>query len=59
MYCGVELPEGTVFSVCPICGKKIWGEKMFNTIVKNMENAKKEGNLCHNFTPENKEKIGF
>jgi len=33
--------------VCDNCGKNVWGEKMFKTIVKNMEDAKDNGDLCH------------
>jgi len=47
MYCGVEIPDTSVLSVCHICGEKVWGEKMFNTIKKNMEDARDNGDLCH------------
>ena len=32
--------------VCDECGKKVWEEKMFNTIVKNMNDARDSGDLC-------------
>ncbi len=47
MYCGKEIPDDLVLTVCHRCGEKVWGEKMFNTIVKNMEDAKNRGDLCH------------
>ena len=46
-YCQKEIPEDSVIGFCDTCGKDVWGEKMFNTIVKNMEDAKENGNLCH------------
>ena len=46
-YCKKEIPEEGVIDFCESCGKNVWGEKMFNTIVKNMEEAKENGNLCH------------
>ena len=57
MYCGKEISENAVLSVCHVCGEKVWGEKMFNTIVKNMEDARDNGDLCHanntcEFTPK-------
>ena len=47
MYCGKEISDNAVLTVCHICGGKVWGEKMFNTIVKNMEDARNNGDLCH------------
>jgi len=45
MYCKTALPEGTVVDVCDRCGVGVWGEKMFNAIRKNMEDAREDGNL--------------
>lgn len=47
IYCGCELSDGRVMEVCDKCGLKVWGEKMFNTIVKNMNDARDNGDLCH------------
>ncbi len=53
IYCSAELSESSVIDFCEKCGKGVWGEKMFNTIVQNMENARKKGDLCHtNMNPE-------
>ena len=45
IYCSKEVPEERVIDICEICGTKVWGEKMFDTIVKNMENARDNGDL--------------
>jgi hypothetical protein len=45
VYCKRELAEESVIDVCNICGKGVWGEKMFNTIVKSMEDANDRGSL--------------
>ncbi len=47
IYCGAEVHESSVIDFCENCGKKVWGDKMFNAIVENMENARKNGDLCH------------
>lgn len=46
IYCGGEIPDESVIDFCEKCGKDVWGEKMFNTIVKNMENAREKDDLC-------------
>ena len=48
IYCDAEISEESVIDFCDVCGKKVWGEKMFNTIVDNMNNARNNGDLCHN-----------
>jgi uncharacterized protein with PIN domain len=50
MYCGTELSESSVIDFCGKCGKDVWGEKMFNTIVQNMEEARDKGDLVHTNT---------
>ena len=45
VYCKGEVPEGSVVDVCRRCGIGVWGEKMFNAIVQNMEGAKDAGDL--------------
>ena len=52
IYCGSEIPDECVVDFCETCGKKVWGERMFNAIVQNMENARNNGDLCHNRVDE-------
>ena len=47
IYCGAEVSSESVIDFCEHCGKSVWGEKMFNAIVKNMETARANGDLCH------------
>lgn len=47
IYCGAEINDDRSLTVCNKCGVKVWGEKMFNAIVKNMEEAREKGDLCH------------
>ena len=47
IYCGAEISTESVIDFCHKCGIGVWGEKMFNTIVQNMENAREKGDLCH------------
>ena len=52
IYCRCELSEESVIDFCERCGKGVWGDKMFNAIIQNMENARSNGDLCDagNFT---------
>ncbi|MEM4259347.1 MAG: hypothetical protein QXS38_01110 [Candidatus Pacearchaeota archaeon] len=45
IYCKAEIDANSVVDVCARCGHAVWGEKMFRTIVDNMENARKSGSL--------------
>jgi len=47
IYCGREIPDESVIDFCERCGVGVWGEKMFKTILKNMEDAREKGDLCH------------
>ncbi len=47
IYCGSEIDDEYVIDFCERCGVKVWGEKMFGAIVENMENARKNGDLCN------------
>jgi hypothetical protein len=57
IYCKVDLSEESVVDVCRRCGIGVWGEKMFNAIVENMEGAKKSGDLYQgsvSYSPDKK-----
>jgi len=45
IYCKEEIPGESVIDFCSRCGIGVWGEKMFNAIVKNMEEARSKGDL--------------
>ena len=45
IYCGAEIPKESVVDFCPKCGKQVWGERMFNAIIQNMEEARRKGDL--------------
>jgi len=45
IYCGTEVSSESVIDFCNRCGVGVWGEKMFNTIVKNMEEARERDDL--------------
>ncbi len=45
IYCKAEISEESVIDFCARCGHGVWGERMFNTIVANMEKAKTKGDL--------------
>jgi uncharacterized UBP type Zn finger protein len=45
IYCKKEISEESVIDFCETCGKGVWGEKMFNAIIKNMEEARTRGDL--------------
>jgi hypothetical protein len=47
IYCREEISDESVIDFCERCGKGVWGEKMFHTILKNMEDAREKGDLCH------------
>lgn len=45
IYCKAEISQESVIDFCERCGIGVWGEKMFNAIVKNMEQSRDAGNL--------------
>lgn len=50
IYCGAEISDNSVIDFCERCGVKVWGKKMFDTIVQNMERARENGDLCNTTT---------
>lgn len=44
-FCKAQIPDEQAFEVCERCGHQIWGEKMFNAIRNNMNDAKVKGDL--------------
>lgn len=57
IYCGTEISDDCVVDFCEKCGVEVFGRKMFDTIIRNMEEARASGNLCHDnvFTDSSKE----
>ncbi len=45
IYCKKEISDESVIDFCERCGVGVWGEKMFNTILKNMEDARDRGDI--------------
>ena len=45
IYCSKEVDDSSVIDFCERCGIGVWGEKMFNAILKNMENAQEKGDI--------------
>lgn len=55
IYCGAEIPEESVIDFCDRCGVGVWGQKMFGTIKKQMEDARTNDDLCSTNMNFNKE----
>lgn len=53
IYCNAEIIEDSVIDFCEKCGVGVWGRKMFDTIIKNMEDARERGDLCHSRIDDN------
>ena len=47
IYCRGEISDNCVVDFCEKCGKSVWGKKMFNAIIQNMEKARENEDLCH------------
>jgi uncharacterized UBP type Zn finger protein len=45
IYCGREIEDESLIDFCDNCGKGVWGERMLNAIKKNMEAARRRGDL--------------
>ncbi len=47
IYCGSGVQDECVVDFCENCGISVWGEKMFRTILKNMEDARSNNDLLN------------
>ena len=45
IYCKAEISDESVIDFCERYGHGVWGKKMFDTIVNNMNKARDAGNL--------------
>lgn len=45
IYCKKDIHDEMVLDVCNVCGVGVWGQKMFSTIVKKMEDARSKDDL--------------
>lgn len=45
IYCKKEISDDSVIDFCERCGVGVWGQKMFDTILKNMEEARAKEDL--------------
>jgi len=45
IYCKEEIPQESVIDFCRRCGVGVWGEKMFQAILDNMEKSRTNGDL--------------
>lgn len=54
IYCGSDVSDESVVDFCERCGVGVWGEKMFKTIVQNMETARDNDDLCSTNLDPNK-----
>ncbi len=54
VYCLGEILDGRALDVCDRCGVGVWGHKMFNAILQNMDDARERGDLKFNETTPGK-----
>ena len=45
VYCKCEIHDDRAVDVCNSCGVGVWGERMFNAIIENMQDAREKGDL--------------
>jgi hypothetical protein len=45
IYCKKEVFDNRAIDVCDSCGVGVWGQKMFSTIMKKMDDAKNNDDL--------------
>jgi len=55
IYCKTDITDDRSLDVCNNCGVGVWGQKMFNAILQNMENAKDNGDLCNSTVSSNEQ----
>lgn len=58
LYCGKILEDSSVIDFCHTCGRGVFGEKMLQAIINNMEEARDKGDLCHSKSLTNSEDTG-
>mgnify|MGYP001614304230 FL=1 len=46
VYCRQDLQDQRAIDVCDKCGVGVWGQRMFSTILKGMNDANAKGDLC-------------
>lgn len=45
VYCKGDVPEERAMDVCDRCGRRVWGDKMFQAILDSTNTEKEKGNL--------------
>ncbi len=45
LYCQGEVSDESVIDFCESCGRGVWGDKMFNTIIQKMEASRESGDI--------------
>lgn len=45
IYCKTDIEGDSVVDFCDRCGRSVFGDRMFNTIVQNMKDAERRGDL--------------
>jgi hypothetical protein len=55
IYCKADITDDRSLDVCNTCGVGVWGQKMFNAILQNMEDAKDKGDLCNSTVSSNEQ----
>lgn len=57
IYCKSGIDEKSVVDVCRRCGVGVWGEKMFQAIIDNMEGHRDSGDLFQGSVTESSSTI--
>ena len=45
LYCKSDISNESVIDFCERCGKRVWGDKMFSTIIEKMESSRENGDI--------------